>query len=274
MKPLKIKDYLEEDLGEGDVTSQAIIGAQEATGIIIAKEDCLLAGLEEAIELFRLLKLKIKTRFKDGDWVKKGEEILRVQGKARDILKSERTALNFIMRMSGIATETSNLVKKCRRLNKKIEIASTRKTTPGFRAYEKKAVRIGGGHPHRHTLSDHILIKDNHLKVVGSIKDALKRAKKSSKKVEVEVDSMEDAVVAAKERPDIIMLDNMKPRAAREAYSRIKALSKKIVVEVSGNITARNIHHYAPYADMISLGALTHSAKSKNFSLEIISTRY
>jgi len=271
---MKIKDYLEEDLGEGDVTSQAVIGVQEAVGVIIAKEDCLLAGLEEAIGIFHLLKLKTKTRFKDGDLVKKGEEVLRVQGKARDILKGERTALNFIMRMSGIATETSRLVRKCRRLNKKIEIASTRKTTPGFRAYEKKAVKIGGGHPHRYTLSDHILIKDNHLKVVGSIKEALNRAKKSSKKVEVEVDSMEDAVMAAKERPDIIMLDNMRPKEVKDAYKRIKAISKSIVVEVSGNITSRNILNYAPYADMISLGALTHSVKSKNFSLEIISTRY
>jgi len=267
---MKLKDYLDEDLGAGDMTSDALIRDEKASAVIIAKESCILAGLEEAIKLFGSLNLKTHSNLTDGTQVEKGQEILRIQGRVKEILKVERTALNFIMRMSGIATETHNLVEKCRKIKANVRIAATRKTTPGFRAYEKKAVVIGGGDSHRNTLFDAILIKDNHLKVVGSVKEALRRTKKSPVKVEIEVTNVEDAVIAAKEGPDIIMLDNMKPIDVKEAYEKIKQINNKIEVEVSGNITSRNIMHYILYADIISIGALTHSVKSKNFSLEIV----
>jgi nicotinate-nucleotide pyrophosphorylase (carboxylating) len=267
---VKLKDYLNEDLGEGDVTSDALLGDEVAVGAIVAKDDCVVAGLEEATGLFRDHGLKADSNFKDGDNVKNGDEVLRVEGKAKAILGVERTALNFIMRMSGIATETSNLAGMCRRVNKDIRIAATRKTTPGFREFEKKAVEIGGGWTHRRDLSDFILIKDNHLKVVGSIEEAIKRASKSKKKVEIEVTDIDEAVVAVRLKPDMIMLDNMTPDEVEKASKKIRNIDKDVKIEVSGNITSENILEYAPFADIISMGALTHSARSRNFSLEII----
>ncbi|MCK5548782.1 MAG: carboxylating nicotinate-nucleotide diphosphorylase, partial [Thermoplasmata archaeon] len=222
---MKFRHYLDEDLANGDATSDAILGDEKAVGVIKAKEDCVLAGLEEARKMFMLLKLRTKSGLKDGDRVKKGQEVLRVDGKAKDILKVERTALNFMMRMSGIATATSELVQKCRKVNRSIRIAATRKTTPGFREYEKKAVKIGGGFPHRYDLSDSILIKDNHLNIVGSIRESLARARKTKKKIEIEVETIKDALLAAKEAPDMIMLDNMRPKEVKEAYGKIKAIS-------------------------------------------------
>lgn len=270
---MKLKDYLNEDLGGGDVTSDALLGDETAIGAIIAKEDCVVAGLEEASELFRGQGLKVGSDFKDGNDVKNGDEVLRIEGKAKAILGVERTALNFIMRMSGIATETSKLVGICRKVSRDIKIAATRKTTPGFREFEKKAVEIGGGWPHRRDLSDFVLIKDNHLKLVGSIEEALKRARKSRKNVEIEVTDLDEAVIAANLKPDIIMLDNMSPEEVEKAGKRIKEIDKNIEIEVSGNITSENILEYAPFADLISLGALTHSARSRHFSLEIIAVQ-
>lgn len=270
---MKPKDYLNEDLSGGDVTSDALLGDEIAVGAIIAKEDCMVAGLEEATELFRGHGLKVGSNFKDGANVNKGDEVLRIEGKAKAILEVERTALNFIMRMSGIATETSRLMGMCRKLNKNIKIAATRKTTPGFREFEKKAVEIGGGWRHRRDLSDFILIKDNHLKLVGSIEEALKRVRKSKKKVEIEVMDLDEAVLAAKLKPDIIMLDNMSPEEVQKAVEKIREIDKDIEIEVSGNVTSENILDYAPFADIISMGALTHSARSRNFSLEIIAVQ-
>jgi nicotinate-nucleotide pyrophosphorylase (carboxylating) len=258
---VKLKDYLNEDLSGGDLTSDALLGDETAVGAIIAKEDCVVAGLEEASELFRGHGLKVTSDFKDGHDVKKGDEVLRVEGKAKAILEVERTALNFIMRMSGIATETSKLVGICRKVNKRIKIAATRKTTPGFREFEKKAVEIGGGWSHRRNLSDFVLIKDNHLKLVGSI---------DKKKVEVEVTDIDEAVLAAKLKPDIIMLDNMSPEEVEKAGKKIRDIDRDIEIEVSGNITSENILEYAPFADIVSMGALTHSVRSRHFSLEII----
>ena len=267
---MKLKDYLNEDLGRGDVTSEALLGNERAVGVIVAKEPCVVAGLKEAAALFGLARLRVRLRAKDGQRVRRGAVVLRVEGRARDILKVERTALNFIMRMSGIATETRRLVGVARRANKRVMVAATRKTTPGFREYEKRAVELGGGWAHRRTLSDFVLIKDNHLRLVGAIEEALKRARKAKKKVEVEVTSLRGAERAAKHGADVIMLDNMTPREARRAYIRIKAIDRGILVEVSGGITPENIRRYARWADIISLGWLTHSARARDFSLEMV----
>lgn len=266
-----IEKFLKEDIGTGDVTTNALIKDEEVKARIIVKEDCVLAGLDEAKEIFKKFGLRLHTNFKDGNEVKKNSEILKIEGMAKSILISERVALNFLGRMSGIATQTKKLLDLCKLVNPNIRISATRKTTPGFRYYEKKAVVLGGGLPHRYGLYDSILIKDNHIKVVGSISKAVKRAKKYSftNKIEVEVKNIENAIEALNAGVDIVMLDNFKPKDAQKAYEAIKKIGK-ILVEVSGGINEKNILDYAPYADVISLGSLTHSVKSIDFSLEIL----
>lgn len=265
-------DYLEEDLGTGDITTNALIGKVKARASVIAKEDCVLAGSEEASRVFEHSGLRIRHFARDGERVRKGSVVMDIFGDARSLLKTERLALNFITRMSGIATMTRELVVKCRNINPDIQIAATRKTTPGFRKYEKKAVIIGGGVPHRAGLHDQILIKDNHLKLVGSVEKAVKLARKSkpNKIIEVEVADLAGAEEAARAGADIIMLDNMDPGTVKKACKAIRKIAPKIKIEVSGGITPGNITRYAEFADIISLGCLTHSPKSANFSMEIV----
>lgn len=265
-----LNDFLEEDIGSGDITSNALLADEKARGIITANENCVLAGLEEAKKIFAFLKLNTKSQFKDGAKIKKGTVVLEIEGLTKSILLGERTALNFLMRMSGIATLTSRLIEKCSRVNRKLRIAATRKTTPGFRIYEKKAVIIGGGIPHRYGLYDGILIKDGHIKIVGSVEECIKRAKKTGKKIEIEVESVDDAVKAANIGADIIMLDNFSVKSARAAYEKIRNINKNIKIEISGGITEKNILRYAKYADIISLGRLTYSVKAIDFSLDIV----
>ncbi len=266
--------YLAEDIKSSDITSEVLLSEEKAKAIILAKQNCVIAGLSEAIEIFRHLKLDVKTDTGDGRIASKGDTILTIEGRAKDILAGERLALNFLARMSGIATETRELVEKCRKINSNVRIAATRKTTPGFRAFEKKAVVLGGGEPHRYGLDDAFLIKDNHLKLVPSIQEAINRAKNSEyaqkgKKVEIEVESLDDALDAVKAQADIVMLDNFGPKEAKEAYLRIKEANRDVVVEISGGVTPKNIEGYAEHADMISLGYLTHSIRAIDFSLKI-----
>lgn len=265
-----IEKFLEEDIGKGDITSDALLSDENAEAKIFSKEKCVLAGLKEAKNVFKLLELGVKTYVKDGDKIRKNATILKVKGNAKSLLSGERTALNFLSRMSGIATLTHNIVEKCKKINPKIEISATRKTTPGFRYYEKKAVKIGGGIPHRYGLYDGILIKDNHIKIVGSINECIRRAKKTGKKIEVEVESIDDAVKAVKSGADTIMFDNFTPENVKKGYKKIKKINKNIKIEISGGIKPENITEYAKCADIISLGMLTHSVKSIDFSLEII----
>ncbi|MCK4366780.1 MAG: carboxylating nicotinate-nucleotide diphosphorylase [Thermoplasmata archaeon] len=262
--------FLKEDLGHGDITSDALMGDVEALAKIIAKEDCILAGLEEATAIFQHLGVRTESEHRDGQRVEKGATVMRLNGRARPILAGERVALNFLMRMSGIATVTWKLVDKCREKNPNVSVAATRKTTPGFRFFEKKAVMLGGGDPHRFRLDDAFLIKDNHLKVVGSVKEAVKRAKAGhfNKKVEVEVETEEEALEAARAEADIIMLDNMPPDVGRVVAGKIREISS-CTIEVSGGINPQNIVEYADYADVISLGWITHSVRAVDFSLEI-----
>ncbi|MEM3058479.1 MAG: carboxylating nicotinate-nucleotide diphosphorylase [Methanomassiliicoccales archaeon] len=270
-----ISEYLREDVGFGDITSDILVGDEEGNARIIAEEEGMLAGLEEAIEVFKTLGVRTFPMARDGDRVAKGEDVLVLEGPLKKILLGERLALNFLMKMSGVATATNNVLKECRKLNSNIKIAATRKTTPGFRKYEKKAVLIGGGDPHRFRLDDAILIKDNHLKIVGSITEAVSKAKTVSftKKIEVEVESIEQAVEAAKAGADIVMLDNMPPEQVEVASLAVKKLNDHILVEVSGGLTPESAPKYARYADIISLGYITHSPKAIHFKLEITSIK-
>lgn len=269
----EIDFYLKEDLDdEGDITSNSIFTDEEGKARIVAHEQCIVAGLEEAQEVFRRLGASMEKQTEDGEEVKEEEVVATVSGKLRSILTGERLALNFICRMSGIATETRKLVEICSKVNPKVKVAATRKTTPGFRKFEKKAVEIGGGDPHRFGLYDVVLIKDNHIAGVGSINEAIQRVKSKvkGKVIEVEAQGEEDAVQAAHLGVDVIMLDNLSPSEAREITRKVKQINPHVLIEVSGGITAENITQYAPFADRISLGYLTHSIKAKDFSLEII----
>ena len=265
--------FVKEDIMSADITSEAILSEERAKGEIISREDCVVAGLSEAIEIFAYFDLNVSSQFSDGNRISKGDVILSVSGRAKDVLAGERLALNFLARMSGIATETRKLVDRCNKINPKVKVAATRKTTPGFRFFEKKAVELGGGFPHRMRLDDAFLIKDNHLKLVPSIEEAIKRVKssefaKEGKVIEIEVESQDSAIKAAQSGADVIMLDNMTSEQAKSAYAQIKAINKEILVEISGGITPENIEDYAPCADRISLGYLTHSISAVDFSME------
>ncbi|HEY3420977.1 MAG TPA: carboxylating nicotinate-nucleotide diphosphorylase [Methanomassiliicoccales archaeon] len=268
---MRMEDLLAEDEGYGDITSELLIENEGGESEIVANEDCVVAGLAEATELFKSLDLDARAQVEDGCQVKKGTAVMTIHGPLKAILLGERLALNFIMRMSGIATVTSKTLWDCRRENKNVRIAATRKTTPGFRFYEKKAVVLGGGDPHRNRLDDMILIKDNHLVIVGSVTEAVRKAKtySFSKKVEVEVVVLDQAKEAAVAGADIIMLDNMSPKDAEESYFAIKEIDPRITVEVSGGITPHNAAEYAKHADVLSLGWITHSAKAIQFSLSV-----
>ena len=265
--------FLDEDAPFGDVTSEAVIPEDlEAEAVIIAKQDGVIAGLEEAKALFEHFGVKVELKVKDGDEVKKGTVVIKLKGNAQKILLVERTALNIMGRMSGIATQTRKLVEKVRVVSPKVRVAGTRKTL--LKPLDKKAILIGNGEPHRFSLSDAILIKDNHLALVP-LEEAIKRAKAFSvyKIVEVEAESLEDALKAAKAGADVIMLDNMTLEQITEVLEALKheGFRDKVKIEVSGGITEENIQDYAKLdIDVISLGALTHSVKNFDVSLEIL----
>ncbi|GAB6100950.1 carboxylating nicotinate-nucleotide diphosphorylase [Thermococcus atlanticus] len=264
--------FLEEDAPFGDVTSEAVIPEDlEADAVIIAKQDGVIAGLEEAKALFEHSGVEVELKVKDGDEVKRGDVIVKLRGNARKILLLERTALNIIGRMSGIATQVRRLMEKVGAVNPNVRVAGTRKTL--LKPLDKRAILIGGGEMHRFSLSDAILIKDNHLALIP-LEEAIRRAKAFSvyKVVEVEVESLEDALKAAKAGADVIMLDNMTPERIEEVLEALKreGLRERVKIEVSGGITEENIQSYAKLdIDVISLGALTHSVKNFDVSLEI-----
>ena len=265
--------FLEEDAPFGDITSEAVIPEDlETEAVIIAKQDGVIAGLEEAKALFEHFDVKVELKAKDGDEVKKGDVVIELRGNARSILLVERTALNIIGRMSGIATQVRRLMEKVKAVNPNVRVAGTRKTL--LKPLDKRAILLGGGESHRFSLSDAVLIKDNHLALVP-LEEAIKRAKAFSiyKVVEVEVESLEDALKAAKAGADIIMLDNMTPEQIEEVLEALKreGLRDRVKIEVSGGITEENIQSYAKLdIDVISLGALTHSVKNFDVSLEIV----
>lgn len=270
----EIDRFLNEDLnGEGDVTSNALFTTETKKAQIIAKDNAVLAGLEEAKEIFQKTGAKVDMKTEDGKQVQKKEVIATIHGPVKAILIGERLALNFLGKMSGIATETNKLVKKCRQVNPNVKIAATRKTTPGFRRYEKKAVTIGGGDSHRFGLFDAVMIKDNHIAAMGSFQKTIEVIvnKVTDKTIEVEVENEKQALQAAQMNVDVIMLDNFPAERAEKVSRKIKSINSSIMIELSGGITPETITDYVHFADRISLGYLTHSVKNKDFSLEIIS---
>ena len=271
----RLKEILSEDIGEGDVTSSAVIPPNLAIkAAIVSKEEGVAAGMEEASILAEYLSLTVKAKVADGDMIQNGEVIMEIKGDARTILSAERTLLNLISRMCGIATATRTLKEKLQKAGAKARIAATRKSAPGLLYFDKKAVMIGGGDTHRVHLDDMILIKDNHLAIVGDIEAAVKKAKANtsfSKKIEVEVTSSEDALRAAKVGADIIMLDNFSPQQVKDASDLLrKSNFGRVLLEVSGNVKSENLLEFAAsQVDIISMGELTHSVKGLDVSLEI-----
>ncbi|WP_163537879.1 carboxylating nicotinate-nucleotide diphosphorylase [Gracilibacillus sp. YIM 98692] len=267
----KLKDFMHEDLGEGDKTNDILFPDSEiATGIFVAKEDGIFSGqliLEKGLSLLDQ-QVDITMWKKDGNWVKKGETIAKVTGSKKALLSGERVVLNLVQRMSGIATVTNLAVSRLE--NQEVKICDTRKTTPGIRMLEKYAVTCGGGVNHRHGLYDAIMLKENHIAAVGSITKAVEQVRKSighMVKVEVEVETEEELKEAIKTDVDVIMLDNMEPDQIRSLLSMIP---DSIKTEASGNIGLDQIKIYAETGvDFISLGFITHSAKSLDISFRL-----
>jgi nicotinate-nucleotide pyrophosphorylase (carboxylating) len=265
---------LEEDIGTGDITTETLIPADaEGQAEIVAKEPLVLAGLTVARTVFRRLDptLNFETPCQEGDRVSSGTCLLKISGPLRPLLTGERTALNFLQRLSGIATHVRRFVDALPAGG--IRLVDTRKTTPGWRALEKYAVRIGGAANHRMSLSDGILIKDNHVAICGGIQPALEKARRSAPhtlKLEIEVETPDQAEEAADAGADIIMLDNMEGATIEEAVRRIGG---RALVEISGGVNRGTIANLAAQGvDIVSVGALTHSAVAVDISMKIIPT--
>ena len=271
-------NFLREDIGRGDITSNSVLKPNLlASSTILCKdsEQAVVAGLREVGIIVDLCKCSCTALVDEGSMVSRGNEVMRIKGRARDILKAERTALNLLMRMSGIATETKKFVEVVKKISKDIEIAGTRKTAPGLRSFDKKAIKIGGGRTHRNSLDEMVLIKDNHLVLTGSIGESISSAKKlvgNNIKVECEVTDLQSAIEAINFGADIIMLDNFSPQEVENATRVLKELGlrQKCLLEISGGISLANVSQFAKSnPDIISVGSLTHSVKSVDFSLEV-----
>jgi nicotinate-nucleotide pyrophosphorylase (carboxylating) len=264
-----VRRALAEDFGWGDVTTEAIVDrAQKARGIILAKSSCVLAGVDVAAEAFRQLDpaAQITIRCRDGQRCDPGTEVAEIRGRASALLTAERTALNFLQRLSGIATLTRQFTDLA---DRRITVLDTRKTTPLFRALEKYAVRAGGGVNHRTGLDDGILIKDNHLRVAGSVADAVKKAKERTRDMPTEVEAQTLAQVdeALEAGADVVLLDNLSTDEIIEAVKRCRGRAK---TEISGGVTLQRMPELAATgADYVSVGALTHSAPAVDLSFEI-----
>ncbi len=266
-----VMNALKEDMPLGDITTDNIVSEGDSSRAeFLAKQDAVIAGLDVAKYVFETLDSGVcfKAFVKDGDKVSKGDIIAEVSGPTRALLKGERTALNFMQRLSAIATMTNRYVNKVQGLP--VKVTDTRKTTPGLRLLEKYAVNAGGGTNHRFSLSDGVLIKDNHIVAAGGIKNAVERVRNSiphTVKIEVEVESMEEVREALECKADIIMLDNMSNEQMAEA---VKFIDKRALVEASGNISEETIYNVAlTGVDIISIGKLTHSANSVDISMNI-----
>ncbi len=264
-----VRRALAEDLGWGDVTTEATVSpTQRARGVIVAKSPCVIAGLDVAAEAFRQLDPAVvfTVKRKDGSRCDAGDVVAEVRGSAAAMLTAERTALNFIQRLSGIATLTRRYVDAAAGA---ITVLDTRKTTPTLRALEKYAVRAGGGTNHRAGLDDAILIKDNHVRLAGGVAESLKRARSQRHEmpIEVEAQSLADVDAALEGGADIILLDNLSTDEIREAVRRIRGRAQ---VEISGGVTLERIPELATTgANYVSIGAVTHSAPATDLSFEI-----
>lgn len=276
MKPLHPDEYreivrraLDEDIGSGDVTTEATVGAdRRARGVFLVKADCVVAGLDVALEAFRLLDPGIGATVhrRDGDRCQAGEEIAEVSGPARALLVGERTALNFLQRLSGIATRARRFVDAA---GGRIVVLDTRKTTPGLRVLEKYAVRAGGAANHRAGLFDAVLIKDNHIRLAGGVAEAIARMRESQPglPIEIEAQSLDEVDAALAVGVEILLVDNMSTGEIRAAVTRARGRAK---VEISGGVTLERIPELAATgADFVSVGALTHSAPAVDISFEL-----
>ncbi len=275
--PLRPDDYVDvvrralaEDIGAGDVTTEATVPAgQQATGTFLAKAACVIAGLEVAFEAFRQLQSDVvmRPRKHDGDRVTPGETIATVDGRARTLLTAERTALNLLQRLSGVATLTRRFVDAAAG---GITVLDTRKTTPNLRALEKYAVVAGGGTNHRIGLYDAVLIKDNHVRLAGGVEAAVARARahRPGLTIEVEAQTLEEVDAAVRSRADMVLVDNMSLPQIQEAVRRTRGSATR--VEISGGVTLARIPELATTgAEFVSAGALTHSAPAVDISFEI-----
>jgi nicotinate-nucleotide pyrophosphorylase (carboxylating) len=265
-----VRAALEEDVGARDATTEATVDAEaRATGVFVAKEPLLIAGLDVALEVFRAVDpgIRWESRAREGDGFDKGNAIASITGPARGILTGERVALNFLQRMSGIATLTRKFVDAV--AGTKARIRDTRKTTPLLRLLEKRAVQVGGGVPHRSGLDSAILVKDNHVLMAGGVGEATRRAVAAAGElsVEIEVDALDEVDEALAQGAQMILLDNFTPADAAQAIARIAG---RVPVEVSGGIKLDNVRAYAEAGpDFIAIGALTHSAPAVDISLEL-----
>ncbi len=271
--------WLREDAPFGDYTTETLVNEELVTeAYIIAKSEGILACIEDISNILSNLNIEIIERKRSGENIRRGDIVMRLKGNARTILLVERTILNLLMYLSGVATTTRMFVDAVRRVNPNIRIAATRKTVPGLRYLVKKAVRIGGGDTHRFSLSDAILIKDNHIRLVGSVRKAVEQARKRISfihKIEVEVSSIEDALEAAYAGADIIMLDNFTPDEVRRCIEILieNNIRRQVIVEVSGGITLENVIEYAKAEpDVISTSQITMRPHIVDMSLEVEKT--
>ena len=264
----QLTQFLAEDIGKGDITS-ALLDKKRITVTIISRENAIVAGVQYAKEVFKIKGCSVKVLKKDGTKIKPNQTIMSITGDAGKILTCERTALNLLTRMSGIATQTNQIVKK---IPSKTKIYATRKTAPGLRYFDKEAVEIGGGKKHRLRLDEMVMIKDNHIAIEDSLLSLIKKTKKKYKKFEVEVENTKDAVLAANMGATIIMLDNFTPAQIKKTIQTLKdqKLRSKVLLEASGGITSKNISKYGQTGvDIISVGSITNSVKGIDMSLEI-----
>lgn len=274
-----LSEFLIEDIGTGDITSDLLIPQEERSkGDIVCKSDgdTVVSGLREAKLIFEICGCDVSQEVQDGTIISKGTTIMTINGPSKSILKGERTALNLLMRMSGISTKTRLFVQRLGDLSQTVKLASTRKTAPGLRYFDKRAVVLGGGISHRERMDQLILIKDNHIAIVGSVKAAIKKAKSAYKsnnrKIECEVTDYQGILDAIDSGANIVMLDNFSPSQVEESIQKLNQLGlrDKAIIEVSGGVNYENIHDFAvSKPDVISIGSLTHSVQAIDYSLEI-----
>lgn len=267
----ELQKFLAEDLGLGDLTSK-LLEKKQIKAKIITRQETIVSGVNFVKQIFALKKCSSRIIKKDGTRAKANQTILEISGDAAAILSCERTALNLLSRMCGISTKTNQLNTLIQKINRKTKLYATRKTAPGLRYFDKIAVEIGGGKKHRMTLHDMIMFKDNHLAVEKSIVSLIAKAKKTRRKIEIEVEDQKDAILVASLGVDIIMLDNFTPKQIRNTIKILSDLKlrKNVQIEASGRINEKNISQYAATGvDMISVGEITNSANGIDLSLEV-----
>jgi len=271
-----LKRFLEEDIRSGDLTTYVTIPEEKtALATIYARENAILAGIKEAEAIAYLTGLTYEVLAFEGNWVDPGTPVMRLRGKARTLLTVERLVLNIIQRMSGIATKTYRMVNAAHEVNPKVRVACTRKTTPGFRFFEKRAVVIGGGDPHRYALDDMVLVKNNHSTAAGGVYEAVAAAKEAvsfSKKISCEARTLQEVEEAIEGGADIILLDNFSPKDLGGVVEVLKSkgVRERVILEASGGIDEENVKQYAKNGiDVISSGSLTHSYDSIDFNMRL-----